>query len=302
MKQAANALSIQVPTHLDVRQFEKHFISPEIYQRHDVAVRRSDIARFISVDIIPRLLRLHQEVLPEAPPVEEIIEGLMPDSADISALADILLGDDVGAAAAYVTVLRDRGLAMETLYIELLEPTARCLGTMWEEDKCDFIDVTIGVARLQHLLAIFNETYALPELGSRRHVLMATTPGNQHMLGVTMIERLLNAGGWQVETEYSGFAEKIVDAVELDWFAVIGLTAGSDRQLDGLKSVISDVRAASKNNAIGIMVGGPMFTANPALAKEVGADITAPNAPAAVIAAQKLFDRGVRARVFANVG
>jgi MerR family transcriptional regulator, light-induced transcriptional regulator len=300
MKQAANALSIQVPAHLDVRHFEKHFISPEIHQRPDVAVRRADIARFVSVDIIPRLLRLHNEVLPTAPAVEEIIDALKPDSADISALADIVLGDDVGAAAAYVTVLRDRGLSMETLYVELLEPTARCLGTMWDEDKCDFIDVTIGVARLQHLLAIFNETYALPDLGSHRHVLMATTPGNQHMFGVAMIERLLTAGGWQVQTEYSGEADDIVNMVERNWFAVIGLTAGSDRQLEDMTSVIGEVRKTSKNRSVGIMVGGPMFTANPGLAIDVGADITAPNAPAAVIAAQKLFDRGVRSRAYAN--
>ena len=38
------------------------------------------------------------------------------------------------------------------------------------------------------------------------------------------------------------------------------------------------------------MVGGPMFTADPALAHDVGADATAPNAPSAVIVAQKLFD------------
>jgi methanogenic corrinoid protein MtbC1 len=41
---------------------------------------------------------------------------------------------------------------------------------------------------------------------------------------------------------------------------------------------------------IGVMVGGPVFTANPALAREVGADGTAANAPTAVLMAQKLFD------------
>jgi len=39
------------------------------------------------------------------------------------------------------------------------------------------------------------------------------------------------------------------------------------------------------------MVSGPMFTANPELAGKVGADATAPAAPAAVLVAQKLFDQ-----------
>ena len=43
---------------------------------------------------------------------------------------------------------------------------------------------------------------------------------------------------------------------------------------------------------IAVMVGGPMFSANPHLAIEVGADDTAVNAPAAVLVAQKLFDLG----------
>lgn len=290
MVQAASALSSQVIDRQSLYRFEKHFISPEIYRRPDVAVRQVDLARFISNEIVPRLLRLHSEVVPDAPAVDVVIKTLAPSGADIDALAHIVLGDDLEAAATYVTTLRDRGLSMETLYIELLEPTARHLGKMWDDDECDFIDVTIGVARLQNLLAIFNETYNLPETGTRRRVLMALAPGNQHSFGATMIDRLLFSAGWQVQTEYSGEADDIVNAVRRDWYAVVGLTAGSDLQLDALKSVITRIRKESQNGAVGVMVGGPMFTQNPALADLVGADATAPNAPAAVLAAQKLFD------------
>jgi len=44
-------------------------------------------------------------------------------------LAHIVLGNDLEAAVAYVLMLRDRGLDMDTLFIELLEPAARHLGT-----------------------------------------------------------------------------------------------------------------------------------------------------------------------------
>ena len=294
MVQLGSAFAPQVFDPQSFQRFEKHFIAPEIYQRHDVAARRIDLVRIVSNEIIPRLLRLHTDVVPNAPPVDAVIEALLPSGADVDALAHIVLGDDLDAAATYVTVMRDRGLSMETLYIELLEPTARHLGKMWDNDECDFIDVTIGVGRLQNLLAIFNETYALPQLGTRRKVLMATAPGNQHSFGASMVERLLTAAGWQVDAEYSGEADDIISAVRRNWFAVIGLTAGSDLQLQGLKSVIAQVRRESQNTAIGIMVGGSMFTENPSLADYVGADVTAPNAAAAVLAAQKLFDLGVR--------
>lgn len=122
---------------------------------------------------------------------------------------------------------------------------------------------------------------------------MATAPGNQHSFGASMIEKLLSAAGWQVEIEYSGDSAQIVELVRRDWFAVIGLTAGSDVQLDGLQSVIAKIRENSQNRQIGVLVGGPIFTQNPALALTVGADDTAPNAPTAVLAAQKLFDLAV---------
>ena len=296
MGQAGNAFASASIDRQALRNFEKHFISPEVLLRHDVSVRQYDLARFVSDEIVPRLVRLHTEVVPGAPLVEEVIEALRPNSTEIDALAHIVLGDDLEAAATYVTIMKDRGLSMETLYVELLEPTARHLGEMWDRDECDFIDVTLGVGRLQKLLAIFNETYALPLLGDRRVFLMATAPGNQHSFGASMIEKLLSAAGWQVEVEYSGDVNQLVEAVSGNWFAVVGLTAGSDAQLEELKSAIVQVRQHSKNPLAGVLVGGPMFTQNPELAAIMGADATAPNAPTAVLAAQKLFDMAAPAK------
>jgi len=290
MGQTAKAVTVSVIDRQSIHRLETHFIAQDIYRRDDVAARQAKLARIVSNEIVPRLLRLHAEVVPTAPPVTQLTETLAPSNADIAGLADVVLGSDLQAAATYVLALRDRGLSMETLFVELLEPTARHLGEMWDQDDCDFIDVTLGVARLQKLLSVFNDTHILPSLDTRRHVLMAMTPGDQHYFGVTMVERFLLAAGWQVQTELSGTTQDIADAARRQWFAIVGLTAGSHRQLESLKSTIALVRKQSRNPAIGIMVGGPMFTANPALAVEVGADATAPNAPTAVLVAQKLFD------------
>jgi MerR family transcriptional regulator, light-induced transcriptional regulator len=288
MGHAARTTSSPAIDSQHLQRLETHFISPEIYGRDDVAVRQAKLARVVSSEIIPRLLRLNSQIAPLAQPIEQQAILIPPG------------GNDLEAAAAYVLVLRERGLPMNTLFIELLEPTARHLGEMWNRDECDFIDVTLGVARLQKLLAVFNDTHGIPALDTRRHVLMAMTPGDQHYFGVTMVERFLLAAGWQVQTELSATSEEIADAARNRWFAVVGLTAGSERQLDVLRSTIALVRKQSLNPAIGVMVGGPMFTANPALADDVGADATAPNAPAAVLVAQKLFD--IAADTFRNKG
>lgn len=287
----ARAVAMPVIDPYSLHRLETHFIAPDIYRRDDVAVRQARLARVVSGNIIPRMLRLHAEVAADSTPVEALIEAIAPNDADIDRMAHIVLGSDLEAAATYVTGLRDRGLSMETLCIELLEPTARCLGEMWDRDECDFVDVTLGVARLQKLLAVFNDTHNMGALATRRHVLMAMTPGNQHDFGVRMVEKFLSAAGWQVQTDLSGSIDDILDAAGRHWFAVVGLTAGSDHQIDSVRSTIAALRTQSKNSAVGIMVGGPMFTASPALAIDVGADGTAPNAPAAVLVAQKLYDK-----------
>lgn len=273
-----------------LRKLETHFVAPEIYRRDDLAVRQARLARIVSIELVPRLLRLHSEIVPEAPPVAQVIEALAPSSADVSGLAEIVLGSDLEAAVAYVIVLRERGLAMETLFLELLEPTARHLGTLWDRDECDFIDVTLGVARLQKLLAIFNLTHDLPALDERRNVLMAVTPGDQHYFGATMVEKFLLAAGWQVRTEFSATEDEIADAARSEWFAVAGLTMGSELKVEKLRSTIRKLRARSCNPDISVMVGGPVFAQQPALVEAVGADATASTAPAAVLVAQKLFD------------
>ena len=276
-----------------LERLETHFVSPDVYRRDDVAVRQARLAEVVADRIIPQLLRLHTEGLPDAPPVELVVEALAPSSSDISGLAHVVLGSDLEAAARYVLVLRDRGLSMETLFVELLEPAARYLGQLWDQDECDFIDVTLGVARLQKLLAMFNGSHLLPELDTRRTVLMAMTPGDQHSFGANMVLRFLEGAGWDVAPAFDRTAAEIARAVGARWYAVAGLTVGSERSLPALEETIRLIRRESRNQMIAVMVGGPVFAANPALALEVGADGTAMNAPTAVLMAQKLFDEMV---------
>ena len=96
--------------------------------------------------------------------------------------------------------------------------------------------------------------------------------------------------GWTVESAFDKTAAEIGHAVSAQWFAVAGLTVGSERSFPSLVETIGQIRRNSRNQMISVMVGGPLFTANPELAIEVGADGTAVSAPSAVLMAQKLFD------------
>lgn len=273
---------------------DAHFVAPEILRRSDVFARRAKLLRLVSADIIPRLTMLHRAAATAAAHRAREARDLEIQDLEVQSLAHLVLGNDLEAAVDFITGLRERGVSMDTLFVDVLEPTARHLGSLWEEDACDFIDVTLAVGRLQNLLAIFNDTHALPALNGKRHVLMTTMAGETHSFGAAMVEKFLSAGGWTVQSEPVAAAEAIAELVERRWFAVVGVTASCDKGLGGLADLIGLIRQRSCNRAIGIMVGGPVFTANPGLAAELGADATASNAPAAVVLAQKLFDKGAK--------
>lgn len=76
-----------------------------------------------------------------------------------------------------------------------------------------------------------------------------------------------------------------------DWFDVVGLSIGNDRSLKGAKKQIADLRAASLNPNLAILVGGAVLLENPDLAKEIGADATTADGRDAPLLAERLVAR-----------
>jgi len=266
---------------------ETVFIAPEIIRRRDAKQRKDRLAQIVATKIIPHLAGLHAATgLP--------LEGHKPTEAEIIELAHLVLGPRLQVAAEFVTRLRERGVSMETLFVDLLQPAAQHLGKMWDNDECDFIDVTLGVGQLQSLLAVFNCTHDLPQVGRRRRVLLTLTPGEQHSFGLSMVAKLMRAAGWEVASDIKPARASIVAAVSANWYAVAGVTLSSDRGISELKLMIEGIRKHSRNPAIGIMVGGPQFVEEPELVARVGADATSLDATTAVVLAQKLFDVGAK--------
>ena len=80
--------------------------------------------------------------------------------------------------------------------LDALAPAARKLGVLWEEDACDFFDVTQGVSRLQTMLAPHGENAARR---SNLSMLLLTAPGETHAFGADMAAELFRREGWRVE-------------------------------------------------------------------------------------------------------
>lgn len=211
--------------------------------------------------------------------------------AEIVDFGTTLIDDDGVAVEEFLQRMRVRGRSEETLFLGLMAETARHLGALWEDDRCSFIEVTIGVARLQKLLCAFSSAHepALPD--SNRRVLLCALTGERHVFGLDMVACFMRHASWDVELKKECRTQDMADALAQERFAILGLTLSAESGLELLCRAVQTARAASLNSAIGVLVGGPLFRAQPKLVAQVGADAMATNAASASLVARKLLLR-----------
>ena len=202
------------------------------------------------------------------------------DAAEIATLAPLALEVEADALLAHIEAILARGVSVDSVMVDLLAPTARMLGEFWEEDRCDFVDVTMGLWRLQevvHEIAARLPSDRMLAAGGHR-ALFASMPGDQHNFGTVVVDEMFRRDGWITDrlsdVETSDLLAKVGD----EWFDLVGLTVSCDRHLAALPSIIAAVRNVSRNPGVCVMVGGRVFSADPDLAAMIGADGTARDA------------------------
>jgi methanogenic corrinoid protein MtbC1 len=233
--------------------------------------RMWQLARTIEKEIIPRLMLAHRTAT-EAPPPASL--GYAITQSDVEQFAKLVLAHDEDVAFASIHSLRARDVPVGKIFTDLLAPTARYLGDLWDQDRCNFTDVTVGLGRLQRVLRELS-----PALGGSvvhpsqgRRVLLLPSPGEQHTFGLVMVAEFFRRAGWDVT---GGAWFDGVDAatlVKTEWFDVIGFSLGSAVHLPQLAASIVAVRQAACNRGLAVLVGGPLFGNHPGLVDEVGAD------------------------------
>lgn len=257
----------------------------------DSRQRALALSRIVETDIIPRLKLLHPQLAPAASaPLAK------PDAQQIEAFTQLLLGSDLSAASDAVRDHLAKGHSTESMFLELLAPVASLLGRLWDEDLCDFIEVTVGVARLQLLLSQYRSEPKLSAPDEARAALLMGAPGELHTFGVAVVEQFLQVAGWQVTSGLASSPGQIANLVRSTSFDVVGLTLSCETRIEGLTASIQSIRDVSRNRSVGIMVGGPVFLDKPELVERVGADASAVDAPTAVLLAQQLLEIGLEER------
>lgn len=250
------------------------------------------LADAIEHEIVPRLVITHDPLLARNAGTETQDSACYPDVGDhdVQALVAQAMANDLDGAIASTHELHGRGIALERLYLGLLAPAARELGLRWEHDTVDFTQVTSALLCLHHLLRALSPTFQVEAArGSEgRRALLAPVPGEQHIFGLAMVAEFMRRAGWDAWCEPAATARQLAAMLAREWFAVIGFSVSAETNLETLAGVIRTMRRASRNKALGVLVGGRVFVERPELVALVGADATAADARHAALQAETL--------------
>ena len=219
-------------------------------------------------------------------------------SDDVTAFAKLVLAPDENVAHACIETMRSSGISVETIYTDLLAPVARYLGKLWEEDLCDFTEVTLGLGRLHQVLRELSPAFSQSNhTANGRRALLLPAPGEQHTFGLVMVSEFFRRAGWDVGGgPWEAGADPVL-MVRSEWFDVVGFSLGDVTRLDALAECISQIRKSALNTSISILVGGPLFLAHPEYVSYVNADAAstdgaqAPTLAARLVAAQSTSKR-----------
>jgi methanogenic corrinoid protein MtbC1 len=252
-------------------------------------LRPTRVVKTIKTQIIPKIVLALRKA--PAPKAAEQAEQDSPSA--VEQLAALALGNDDGAAFDYVEGLLAQGISVEAIFLDLLAPAARHLGSLWESDAADFANVTLAVSRLQRIMRRSGENF----MDARNHgpggesILLTIIPGEQHSFGLSMVAEFFRRAGWNLCTGPFSSHQELISLVHNHWFDIVGFSVSSDRRLDELKKDIHDIRRDSRNRNVGIMLGGPMAMTQPGLVASMGADMMSADATSAPQQARGLIEQ-----------
>jgi methanogenic corrinoid protein MtbC1 len=256
---------------------------------NDNGLRSVLLAKAVEYEIIPRLMLAHR--VPHECAEHPLTSNTRVTPEDVALFAELVLHDEDRVVRDCVISLRDRGVPVESIFLDLLAPVARHLGDMWERDLCTLTEVTVGLGRLQKVLR--ENSTAFGQLNESHHsvegrrILLMPCPGEQHTFGLSVVAEFFHRAGWDVVTSFLATDAAAV-MVKKDWYDVVGFSLGSAAGVPRLSAAIRLVRDVSLNDRISIICGGPAFQLQPEVSTQVPADAIIVNGHQAPDQAEKL--------------
>jgi methanogenic corrinoid protein MtbC1 len=254
---------------------------------------KNSLLEVIELQIIPRLVDSHPALGPIK--VQQPSGEFTPDSLEVISFSNLCIQAQPQLAMQRIELWVQQGYAIDEILLKLIAPVARHLGWMWEQDEVDFSQVSLGLIRLQQIIHLLGYTYQRgpQSAGAVRRMMIGSAPGSQHLLGLSMVAEFFRQDGWEVVVEIADSQSGLLQAIGNEWFDLVGLSVGLTGQLPMLPGLIAQLKAASRNAAVPVVLGGAAFFGGDVQNPDLGADGISTDAADAVMLGNLLVARPV---------
>lgn len=218
---------------------------------------------------------------------ESFIDKDDPLGAVAGKYLDLLLDRRESDAARLVTHELNRGVPVRDIYLYVFQPAEYETGRLWQHNSITVAQehyVTKATERIMAQLA----PHLLAKPRRSESVLCMSVSGDQHDLGIRMVNDFFAMDGWNAY--YLGANTPLRDAVatiEEIRPTVFAVSATLLTHLGHVRALLRAVRALPRERQPMIVVGGRAFNLNDDLWRTVGADAYAGNADAALVLANQ---------------
>lgn len=220
----------------------------------------------------------------------EAADGLDPSRpADRLALTylNLVLEGNVTEAIARL-VQASANLSLEALYLQVLMPAQREIGTLWQLGDLSIPEEHLVTTTTQRAMSILSHAAPRAALNGRT-VVVAAVAGNTHDLSLRAAADLLECAGWRALLLGADVPPEDLPTV-LNFFEADLLVLGAmlSTQLRMLTTTVEGVRAYCERD-VRILVGGSAFDEAPDVWKKLGVDAYARTLGEVTIAAESLL-------------
>lgn len=243
--------------HENIEVLTEHFVEARLFSDWDLLLYRK--REQAPASLWQRLRRKH----PLSQHIQRVVRNAF--EADEAGLGDLFAR------------LAQSGWHGDEVARELIEPAARAMGDAWIGDEVSEFDLTLGLGILQlagHAVRYYEDAEALRS--KTYSILLASAPGEAHMIGTSLLADQFSDAGWSVELAHPTSDQALANQLEhqhpdaLD----IGLSEALLRQgrLAALRETVKQSRLAMPEQNLVVSVGGRLFAEASATAEHVGAD------------------------------
>ena len=207
----------------------------DVYARSKTNISR--LKARLPDEIVANLAReVIRRVVSKASEVENVVAA--PSQSTLEKLSEALISNDELAGANLILELRSEGQSEEAIYLSHLAAAARLLGEWWEEDRIDFNKVTLGTGRIFAIMRGMRHLFEPAPIAQHKTALFASTPGEDHTLGVRMAADLFRKEGWDITLKVGLGHDALVAEIEQSNIRIIGLSIGGEHSTEALTKLV----------------------------------------------------------------